>query len=185
MAVRKADAGGRRGPTLAPWGFIHARLADAGLKTGRTAPACPDHNQAQENPFMTSFAPQNDLERQLMAAQEGQIPAEHFIATLLGSEVFMPIYERHQIGGLQTERAAQPLKLQTDSGEVLVLFTSPERSKNFVRDFPGYGGGLVVDFPWILEKLGIGFAISLNPGETVGMDFEAQDVARIAEMRTH
>lgn len=131
---------------------------------------------------MIAFTPQNDLERQLLAAQEGQISAEDFIATLLGAEVFMPIYERHQIGGLQTERAAQPLKIDTDNGEVLVLFTSPERAKAFVRDFPGYGGGLVVEFTWILEKLGIGYAISLNPGETVGIDFEAQDLAQMAHM---
>jgi hypothetical protein len=95
----------------------------------------------------------------------------------------MPIYERHQIGGLQTEKAAQPLKIETDNGEVLVLFTNPERAKPFVRDFPGYGGGLVVEFSWILEKLGIGFAISLNPGETVGIDFETQDLARMAELQ--
>ena len=97
----------------------------------------------------------------------------------------MPIYERHQIGGLQTDAVARPLKIETDNGEVLVLFTSPERAKGFVQDFPGYGGGLVVEFTWILEKLGIGYAISLNPGETVGIDFEAQDLERMAQMRTH
>ena len=134
---------------------------------------------------MPPFVPQNDLERQLIAAQEGQIPAEDFIATLLGAEVFMPIYERHQIGGLQTEAIARPLKIETDNGEVLVLFTSPERAKGFVQDFPGYGGGLVVEFTWILEKLGIGFGISLNPGEIVGIDFEAQDLERMTQMRTH
>ncbi|MGE5152460.1 MAG: SseB family protein [Bdellovibrio bacteriovorus] len=129
------------------------------------------------------FTPQNDLERQLIAAQEGEIPPESFIETLVGSEVFMPIYEKHQIGGLQTQQAAQPLKLQSEAGEeVLVLFTSPERAKGFVRDFPGYGGGLVVDFPWILEKLGIGFGISLNPGLPVGIELEAQDLAQIAQM---
>jgi hypothetical protein len=129
------------------------------------------------------FTPQNDLERQLIAAQEGEIPPESFIETLVGSEVFMPIYEKHQIGGLQTQQAAQPLKLQGEGGEdVLVLFTSPERAKGFVRDYPGYGGGLVVDFPWILEKLGIGFGISLNPGLPVGIELEAQDLAQIAGM---
>lgn len=129
------------------------------------------------------FTPQNDLERQLIAAQEGQIPPESFIATLVGSEVFMPIYERHQIGGLQTQQAAQPLKLTAEDGsEVLVLFTSPERAKGFVRDYPGYGGGLVVDFPWILDKLGIGDGISLNPGLPVGIELEAQDLAQIAAM---
>ena len=129
------------------------------------------------------FTPQNDLERQLIAAQEGQIPPESFIETLVGSEVFMPIYERHQIGGLQTQQAAQPLKLQGEDGaEVLVLFTTPERAKDFVRDYPGYGGGLVVDFGWILEKLGIGYGVSLNPGHTVGIDFDAQDLGQIASM---
>lgn len=129
------------------------------------------------------FTPQNDLERQLIAAQEGEIPPESFISTLVGSEVFMPIYERHQIGGLQTQQAAQPLKLTAEDGsEVLMLFTSPERAKGFVRDYPGYGGGLVVDFPWILDKLGIGDGISLNPGLPVGIELEAQDLAQIAAM---
>jgi len=130
-----------------------------------------------------AFAPQNELERQLIAAQEGQIPPEGFIETLIGSEIFMPVYEKHQIGGLQSSDKAQPLKLKTDDGdEVLVLFTSPERAKAFVKDFPGYGGGLVADFTWILEKLGIGYGISLNPGLGVGIDFQAEDVAQIAQM---
>jgi len=131
----------------------------------------------------TEFAPHNDLERQLVAAQEGQIPAETFVQTLLGSEVFMPIYEKHQIGGFHVETKAQPLKIQTEDGdEVLVLFTSPERAKTFVSDYPGYGGGLVTEFSWILEKLGIGYGITLNPGHEVGMDFAAQDVAQIAAL---
>lgn len=127
------------------------------------------------------FTPQNELERQLIAAQEGQIAPETFLETLVGSEVFMPIYERHQIAGLQTEQAARPLKLLGEAGdEVLVLFTSPERAKGFVRDHPGYGGGLVVEFTWILEKLGVGFGINLNPGLPVGIELEAQDLAQIA-----
>jgi hypothetical protein len=132
----------------------------------------------------TDFVPQNDLERRLIEAQEGRIPPEAFIETLIGSEVFMPVYEKHQIGGLQTDSRALPLKIQTDEGgEVLVLFTSPERAKSFVSDFPGYGGGLVADFTWILEKLGVGYGITLNPGYEVGIDLQAQDIAQIASMQ--
>ncbi|MBK1720480.1 SseB family protein [Thiocystis violacea] len=113
-------------------------------------------------------------------AQDGRIPAESFIETLIGSEVFMPVYEKHQIGGLQTQELAQPLKLvDAEGAEALVLFTSPERAKDFVKDHPGFGGGLVADFAWILEKLGVGYAIMLNPGLDYGMDFEAQDVAQL------
>lgn len=129
------------------------------------------------------FTPQNDLERQLIAAREGQIPPEEFIRTLLDSEVFLPVYEKHQIQGLQTETKAKPLKIAGEDGaEILVLFTSPERAKSFVRDYPGYGGGLLTEFTWVLEKLGVGYSISLNPGLAVGIDFEAQDVAQIAAM---
>ncbi|MBV5309412.1 SseB family protein [Chromatium okenii] len=131
-----------------------------------------------------SFIAQNDLERQLIAAQNGELPPEQLLMTLLNSEVFMPVYEPQQIGGLQTTTStAQPLKLTTETGDaVLVLFSSPERAKVFVADFPGYGGGLVTEFRWILEKLGVGYAITLNPSLEVGMDFEAQDVAQLAAL---
>lgn len=130
------------------------------------------------------FIAQNDLERHLMAAQDGQIPPQDFIDVLLRSEVFMPVYEKYQIAGLQTQQNAQPLKLQSTNGEeVLVLFTSPERAKAFVKEFPGYGGGLVAEFSWILDKLGVGFAITLNPDQPYGMDFQAQDLAQLAAMR--
>jgi hypothetical protein len=95
----------------------------------------------------------------------------------------MPVYEKHQIGGYATDTKAKPLKIQTENGdEVLLLFTSSDRAKSFVRDYPGYGGGLVTDFSWILEKLGIGHGISLNPGLPVGIEFQARDVAQIAAM---
>jgi hypothetical protein len=131
----------------------------------------------------TEFSPQNDLEPQLIAAQAGQIPPEDFIRALLGSKVFMPVYEEHQIGGLQADSKANPLRIRYEQGdEVLVLFTSPERAKAFVRDYPGFGGGRVTEFTWIPEKLGVGYAIALNPGLPAGIDFEAQDAAQFAAM---
>jgi len=43
---------------------------------------------------------------------------------------------------------------------------------------------LVTEFTWILEKLGIGYGISLNPNLEVGIDFQAQDVAQFASMQS-
>jgi hypothetical protein len=128
------------------------------------------------------FEPKNELERKLLGAQEGRISPQDFIDALMGSEVFMPVYEKHQIGGFTSSSNAKPLTVTDgDSGEaILVLFTSPERAKLFVQDYPGYDGGLLAEFTWILEKLGVGYGIALNPGLEVGMELEAAALKQLA-----
>lgn len=89
------------------------------------------------------FMPLNDLERRLVAAQKGQIPPGAFAEILASSRVFMPIHEdrpadTQPTGTHEVSQPAQPLKIPgEDGGEVLVLFTSPERAKEFVADYPG------------------------------------------------
>ena len=61
-----------------------------------------------------------------------------------------------------------------------MLFTSPERAKGFVADYPEYDGGVVTELSWILERLGVGYSISLNPGDPYGLDFDAWDLAQVA-----
>lgn len=117
----------------------------------------------------------NDAEILLQKALDGALEGDAFIQQLMETTLFMPIYEKHQIGGLQptTTDQATPLTLDDESGnKVLVLFTSPERAKGFVRDFPGYGGGLLAEFKWIIEKVGVGYAISINPDHELGIDLE-------------
>jgi hypothetical protein len=98
------------------------------------------------------------------------------------SEVFMPVYEKYQIAGFGTSQTAKPLMLKDEIGgeELLVLFTSPDRAKEFVKDYPGYGGGLVVELSWILEKAGVGYGISLNPGLDAGLELEAEALRQLA-----
>lgn len=130
-----------------------------------------------------TFEPKNELEKKLIAAQEGKIPGDQFMMELLSSEVFMPILDKHGIGGLQDSAQANPLILTADDGtETLILFTSPERAREFVRDFPGYEGGLLAEFKWILEKVGSGLAISLNPNWPAGIDMEAEMVEQLSQM---
>lgn len=129
-----------------------------------------------------AFEPKSGLEQKLMEAQEGRIPPQEFINTLMGSEVFMPVYEKQQIGGFAASKQAKPLTLQDEEsgGQVLVLFTNPERAKPFVKDYPGYEGGLVAEFTWVLEKLGVGYGIALNPGHEIGIDLEAETLQQLA-----
>ena len=130
-----------------------------------------------------SFEPRNDLEKSLLDAQEGRISGEQFMQALLESQVYMPIYEKQgdAIGNIQLDNKARPLSIKDESGDdFLVLFTSPERAVEFVKDHPGYGdGGLLAEFSWIMEKMGIGFGILLNPGWPVGIDLEPEVVKQI------
>ena len=126
------------------------------------------------------FEARNELEQKLMEAQEGSLPESKFMDYLLEAQVFMPVRDSINIAGFTGSNKAIPLTLHTDDAlEVLVLFTSPERAKNFVQDYPGYDGGLLVEFKWVLERTGSGVGISLNPTWPVGMDLEAEMVQRL------
>lgn len=122
----------------------------------------------------------NEIEKLLLRAQAGEIDGTTFINQLMEEQIFMPIHEKHEIGGLQSNDKAQPLSIKDETGEeILILFTSPERAKNFVKDFPGYGGGLLAEFKWILEKMGTGFGISINPDHELGFDLEANMLSQL------
>ncbi len=119
------------------------------------------------------FEPQNRIEEKLVATQSGEMDGAQFMQELLQAELFMPIHEGREMGGVQGSRSATPLSLTDTAGnETIILFTSPERAKAFVRDYPGYGGGLLAEMSWILEKIGSGHGISLNPNWPVGIEME-------------
>ena len=122
----------------------------------------------------------DELEQKLIAAQDGSLPEREFMHYLLEAQVFMPIRDSVNIAGFTGSNKAIPLTLNTDdAAEVLVLFTSPERAKDFVQDYPGYEGGLLVEFKWVLERTGSGVGISLNPNWPVGMDLEPEMVQQL------
>ena len=127
-----------------------------------------------------SFEARNELEQKLMSAQEGGLAESEFMRYLLEAQVFMPVRDAIGIAGFTGSSKAIPLTLNTeDALEVLVLFSSPERAKEFVRDYPGYEGGLLVEFKWVLERTGSGVGISLNPNWPVGMDLEPETVQQL------
>jgi hypothetical protein len=131
-----------------------------------------------------TFIPHNDLEEKLVAAQEGRLESDVFMHQLLDQQLFMPVQdEASEIQGFQKSTQAKPLTIQAEDGSsVLVLFTSPERAKPFLQDFPDYQGGLLSEFSWILERIGSGVAIAINPGIEFGIDLEAETVMQLIHL---
>ena len=127
----------------------------------------------------SDFKPQNELEKSLLSLLDGSLEGEDFLHYLMDAQVFMPILdETHAIKGFQRTTKAQPLLVEDeDDTRVLILFTSPARSKEFVSDFPGYGGGLLTEFSWVLRKMDTALPIALNPGLEAGFDMDAETVA--------
>jgi hypothetical protein len=126
------------------------------------------------------FEPRNELERKLVAAWQGEISSEEFMAELMGSDVFLPVADEETVAGIQRSTKAKPLIIHDEAGTpVLPLFTSPERAKDFLKDYPGYGGGLLAEFNWVLEKMGTGCGIALNPGWEMGFDMEPETVSQL------
>lgn len=126
------------------------------------------------------FEARNEVEEKLLAAQEGQLSSESLMQYLMDAQVFMPVKDSIGIEGFTSSDKAIPLTIKTeDDLEVLILFTSPDRSKGFVQDFPGYDGGLLAEFKWVLERTGSGIGISINPDWPVGMDLEPEMIQQL------
>jgi hypothetical protein len=127
---------------------------------------------------MTATEARNELEAKILEAQEGRITSDDLLKTLMGSQVFMPVQdEKAPVLNVQRSTRAQPLVLSAEEGTpILVLFSSPERAKPFLEDYPGFTGGILESFQWVLENMGSGYGIMLNPESEVGFDMEPETV---------
>jgi hypothetical protein len=127
-----------------------------------------------------TFEAHNELEEKLMAAQEGQLPGTEFMHYLLDTQVFIPVKDSVGIEGFTASDKAVPLILRAEDGmEILIIYTSPERARIFLQDYPGFEGGLLVEFKWVLERTGTSIGISINPDWPVGMDLGPEMVQQL------
>jgi hypothetical protein len=96
----------------------------------------------------------------------------------------MPVKdEKHAIAGFQASTKAEPLLVEDGVGtRILVLFSSPNRARDFLAAFPGYGGGMLVEFAWLLRRMGAGVSIAINPEQTPGFDLDPEMVAMVAAL---
>ena len=71
-----------------------------------------------------TFEARNELEQNLIAAQEGQMAGDAFMKYLMDTQVFMPVKDSIGIEGFTGSDKAVPLTLKAEEGvEVLILFT--------------------------------------------------------------
>ncbi|MBK9325241.1 MAG: SseB family protein [Thiobacillaceae bacterium] len=133
---------------------------------------------------MDTLNPRTDIERLLLEMRQGDLDPETFARRLIDLEVFMPVKDdKHQIAGFQTSTKAEPLVLDDDEGNrVLITFSSPERAKAFVAEVPGFGGGLLTQMSWIVRRMGENMGLAINPGEELGFDFDPDMVAMLASL---
>jgi hypothetical protein len=133
---------------------------------------------------MTEPSARNALEGLLIEFHEGRLEPEDFARRLLDEQVFMPLRDdKRQIAGFQSSTLADPLLVDLDNGErVLVLFSDPARARDFLAGFPGYGGGMLTEFAWILRRMAADLAISINPGQTPGFDLDPEMIAMLAAL---
>jgi hypothetical protein len=127
------------------------------------------------------FAPKNRIEQKLVDAQEGRLSSEDFMQELLDATIFLPVYD-DSISGIQRSDKAQPISIELEDGtEIMVVFTSPERAKDFLSQAPGQSGGILESFRWIVEHAGTGVGISINPGWEFGLDIEPELVTQLSQ----
>jgi hypothetical protein len=128
--------------------------------------------------------PRSAVEVLLLEMEQGQLDPESFAKRLVSMEIFMPVKdEKHQIAGFQTSTKAEPLVVEDEEGNrVLVLFSAPERAKEFLADHPGFSGGVLTELSWILRRMGADIALSINPGQELGFDFDPDMVAMLASV---
>lgn len=126
----------------------------------------------------------NDLEALLLDFHAGRLEPEEFARQLLDAQVFLPVKdEKHAIAGFQASTRAEPLIVEDDAGtRILVLFSAPDRARDFLAAFPGYGGGILVEFAWLLRRMGTGIAVTINPEQTPGFDLDPEMVAMVAAL---
>lgn len=120
----------------------------------------------------------------MILAQKGTIGVDEFMNTLVESQVFMPVCDELNIGGFQNTNSAVPLAVRDDNGtNILIIFTSPDRAHSFLQDYLHFNGGMVEIFGKLLQMNGVGYGVTINPGEEVGMDLEPDMVEQIVQLR--
>jgi hypothetical protein len=125
----------------------------------------------------TAFVPANDLEQRLLDARAGTIASSAFLDTLLESPVFVLLDKDPGPSG-SWDASTSLLVLNNAAGLPLVaMFTAPAHSVAWHKRFPRFEFGMLVEFRFLLQGIGDGVGIVLNPGLEVGAELKPDAIA--------
>jgi len=128
------------------------------------------------------FEPRNELEKSLLSAQNEEISSDDLLNILMNSQVFMPVQD-DKPAVLNIQHRCAPSRW-CSTPRTARRFWCCFRTRSAPRslgDYPGFGGGLLTEFTWVLEKMGRDFGIALNPGLDVGFDMEPETVNELVD----
>jgi hypothetical protein len=129
-----------------------------------------------------TFVPINDLERALLAAQEGTLSTPAFFEALLASKVLIMIDKDCPDG--VWDNSSSPLILKSSSGlAVVAMFTAMERTSEWHKRQPRFSHGFLADFSQLLQHVAPHAGIVINPGSTVGVEISPSRVADLKQGR--
>jgi len=125
------------------------------------------------------FEPSNDLEHALLQAQEGRLAVSALMKTLLASKVFVLIDKELGPSGVWDNSVSPMVLSNVAGGPVLAVFTAPERSAEWPKNYPQYKFGLLTDFRWLLKGIATGVGVAINPGSPVSLEMPAAGVEQL------
>lgn len=125
------------------------------------------------------FEPLNELERDLVAAQQNQMPVTGFLQTLQASKVFILIDREPGPRNVWDSGAAPMVLSNAGKTPFLALFTAPERAGEWSKRQTAFSVGLSTDFASLLEGMAPDLGIVINPGLQVGFEMQPSTVARL------
>lgn len=115
------------------------------------------------------FKPNNLLEEKLLAMYKKEIKITEFLELLLDSQVIILADRDVDISG--ADMHFNPLAIPSPMGyEVLATFSSFERAKKAVSEYPEYSFAIAVDTSWFLSGAYENVGFALNPGWPFGFE---------------
>jgi SseB protein N-terminal domain len=124
------------------------------------------------------FRPNNNLEEKLLALYRKEIKIIEFLELLIDSQVV--ILADRDVDISRPSMDFNPLAINSPMGfDVLVTFSSLERAKAALAQYPDYPFALAVDTRWFLLGAYKNAGIALNPGWPYGFELPPEGLQQL------